>query len=549
MGKKSNKPCLKENRAGTMAFSVLFLVHLFLGKEIYEHNGIDRYLTEPFFAAAQLFCMAGLSVFLYFGIERLLLPLLVRIRNNTNINKTECKRKWFPVIWIGILTAWFPAFLAYYPGILSYDAEMQTMIALGIAENSSFHPPLHTFLWKFCIYLGDRINNSALSVYGLLQMILLSLVMAYMLYTIKHRGPGKIFFILSCLFIAVNPVMAIMSLCMTKDVPFCMALTCSAIELLKMEEDPADYFRSGWNVLRFIVFSTLAGLLRNNMIYAFILAFVLIIVTKGIDRKRFIPIAAAVVCCIIIVNGPAYSAMGINPGNPREALSVPIQQISRAVSNHKEMISDEEKEEIELYLPFDSLEWLYNPRFADPVKEQFLSYNYVPDKGRFIILWLNLMKRFPIDYINAFLELNIPYWYIGADTIDPYSQRIYIETNICEIACFPVCQTRKTTNLLEYYESFASFSALKNKSFLLRLPFSISVPIWLILFGVMILLRLNKGRYLAVYAVFFFLWLTYMAGPVSNFRYIFPIYAVYPFLLHLMLSTDAAKAEKRVVFP
>lgn len=238
------------------------------------------------------------------------------------------------------------------------------------------------------------------------------------------------------------------------------------------------------------------------MIYAFILAFVLIIVTKRIDRKSFIPIAAAVVCCIVFINGPVYSAMGINPGNPREALSVPIQQISRAVSNHKEMISDEEKEEIELYLPFDSLEWLYNPRFADPVKEQFRSYNYVSDKGRFIILWLNLMKRFPIDYINAFLELNIPYWYIGADTIDPYSQRTYIETNIREIACFPVSQTRKTTNLLEYYELFASFSALRNQSFLLSLPFSISVPIWLILFGVMIFLRLNKGRYLAVYAVF-----------------------------------------------
>lgn len=545
MKKENGNHFPKENRFVTLAFSILFSIHLVLGREIYNHNGIDRFLKDIPFSIISLICGICLTILLYMGIEQALFPLLALIRDHQQRKKICSKRRWFPLIWLGILAAWFPAFQAYYPGILSYDSILQTNIAMGIEANSRFHPPLHTLLWKFCIETGERLNISGLVLYGLLQMVLLSLVMAYMLYTILKEGTGMLFFCLSFIFTACNPVMAVMSLEMTKDVPFCMALTCAAIELFYMEKDPAVYFRSRWSVTRFVVFFTLAGLLRNNMIYAFILTSLLMIILRRTERKKLLAASIAVVCCIVIIDGPVYSAMGIGPGNPGEMLSVPIQQISRAVSRNKPAFSDADKEEIDLFLPFDSLDQLYNPRFADPVKGMFRSDNYSNYRGRFVKLWLSLLKRFPLDFINAFAELNIPYWYIGADAVDPYSQRIYIETQIWEIDAFPVSRISRAPKMLEYYESFASYSALKDRLFFIRLPFSLSAPIWLILVCIMIILRRNncrdsrnKGRFLSCYLIFFFLWLTYLAGPLSNFRYIFPIYAVYPLLLHIAVFQE-----------
>lgn len=265
MKKENSISFPRENRFITFAFSMLFSIHLILGREIYDHNGIDRFLKDIPFLIISLICGAGLTILLYMGIEQVLFPLLAQIRDNQLIRDSQqkkkicCQRRWLPMIWLGILAAWFPAFQAYYPGILSYDSILQTNIAMGIEANSRFHPPLHTLLWKFCIETGERLNISGLVLYGLLQMVLLSLVMAYMLYTILKEGTGMLFFCLSFIFTACNPVMAVMSLEMTKDVPFCMALTCAAIELFYMEKDPAVYFRSRWSVTRFVVFFYTGG--------------------------------------------------------------------------------------------------------------------------------------------------------------------------------------------------------------------------------------------------------------------------------------------------
>ena len=49
MKKENGNHFPKENRFVTLAFSMLFSIHLVLGREIYNHNGIDRFLKDiPF---------------------------------------------------------------------------------------------------------------------------------------------------------------------------------------------------------------------------------------------------------------------------------------------------------------------------------------------------------------------------------------------------------------------------------------------------------------------------------------------------------------------
>ena len=135
--------------------------------------------------------------------------------------------------------------------------------------------------------------------------------------------------------------------------------------------------------------------------------------------------------------------------------------------------------------------------------------------------------------INAFLDLNIPYWYIGASSVDPYSKRAFIETANYKLDFYNAERTSRMPAALKYYELFASYSLFANKPAYMAMVYSIALPIWLILFCITVMIRLDRRRFIICFLPYLFLWVTYMAGPVSNFRYIFPIYAVYPFFLFL----------------
>ena len=74
------------------------------------------------------------------------------------------------------------------------------------------------------------------------------------------------------------------------------------------------------------------------------------------------------------------------------------------------------------------------------------------------------------------------------------------------------------------------------------LPFSIASPVWVLLTCILLLVRRGRARYVTCVVPFFFLWLTYMAGSVSNFRYIFPIYACYPLFFYLALVESRLEA-------
>ena len=152
----------------------------------------------------------------------------------------------------------------------------------------------------------------------------------------------------------------------------------------------------------------------------------------------------------------------------------------------------------------------------------------------FVKLWLQLFKEYPLDYINAFLDLNISFWYIGASSIDPVAQRGFIGSNIFYRDYYPIVRESISPLLLRYYEVFASYRIVAHMPFL-ALFFSISLPIWLLLFCTTVLIRQKKSDYVSCLLPYVFLWLTHIAGPVSIFRYVFPIYIAYPFIVFLMI--------------
>ena len=95
----------------------------------------------------------------------------------------------------------------------------------------------------------------------------------------------------------------------------------------------------------------------------------------------------------------------------------------------------------------------------------------------------------------------------------------------------------KIPQLYEFYSKIASFKAIENIPLVSNIC-ALSTPIWLILFTMFFLIYKKQIKTIIIILPIMFLWLTYIAGPVSNFRYVFPLICLYPLLIALLINSN-----------
>ncbi len=161
------------------------------------------------------------------------------------------------------------------------------------------------------------------------------------------------------------------------------------------------------------------------------------------------------------------------------------------------------------------------------------------------------MKKHPGEYIDAFMNLHLPYWYPDADPVDPYSERIYIETQIFENEQYMIQRNSLWPGALHFYESIADYSLLR-KIPIINKCFSISAPIWGLLGCVFVAIYNRKKEAIIILCLYVFLVCTFFLGPVSNLRYIYPVILGYPLFISLCsecgCSSDSACQNTRESF-
>lgn len=521
----------------------LFSFCMIAGKVLYTDNSLFGFFFPAKNLIDEMISIAGFTGFLGSLISILFL-YLSKLENEKKDNK-QWKIFQFPFfIWTAIFfLSWLPCYMAYYPGIYSYDMDDLTTQALGsISDITKFHPPLHTFIWKAFLSLQNYVGMEAITLYSFTQMILLAIVFSRLIRLFIKKKYKNGIIIGSILFFALNPVIALFSFIPTKDVYFAIAFMNLGIELLEFASCQETYLYSLYRCLRLCVSILLCCLFRNNAIYALVLYSLIIIWALPKDRKKLFAIFSSAFFCFFFISKVIYGAMGIQEGNEREILSVPIQQIANVVTLKGDTLSDEEKEQIDQFIPYDCIAENYNPRFADPVKQNFQTDTFRKNKSAFFILWFHLFTKYPGNYINAFLSLNLPYWYPDASSKDEYSKRKYIETFIYDYDSIGYTFERnsKFPQLYEKYERVANYKAFQKIPIVSNL-FSISTPVWLLITYIFILLYKQKKKLILILLPSLLIWLTFMAGPVSNFRYIFPIFIQYPLFAAIALQPSKNK--------
>lgn len=465
-------------------------------------------------------------------------------------------RRLFFIVWAFIFIMWLPAYLILYPGVLSYDMISQTTSALGEITNNH-HPVLHTWLIRVFMRMGEKLFSSyesGIGLLSLLQMIILSYALSRMVMLLKKKAVPILLVIGTAVLSAVWFMNACLSVTMIKDTLHAAFLVLFCCHFVEIATNPSEYIARKRNLVLFPIVSFFMCAFRNNGLHIYLFCFAILLVLR-ISRfrkvKRYLPLVAVVILPVImfkIYTGPVFDALGIEPGQVREALSIPIQQLQRVAVKRAGELTPEQTEMMGYYI--DDLEWRswspgreYDPFISDPAKSCFISSRYEDDPIAFWKFYLQTGKQFSKEYLVAFLSNTLGYWYPG------YYDFSYVMYDNYPSEMFPEPLERKSilkSKALEgYYESLCSSDSWRS-TWGVRIFFVSGFAPWILIFAVVLSWR-KKGFFTMTLPLFLPLIAQYgimLLSPMSSFRYSWPYYLMLPLTFIAIFTNKIAPAPQ-----
>lgn len=315
------------------------------------------------------------------------------------------------------MLCWLFYFLYQYPGIMTPDSIVQFEQVLGVSPYSNHHPWVHTLMIKLFYSIGYGLTGSmlvALSFYTFFQMCLLAGSVSYFINTLRRYRIRPGILILFTLFYALVPYHGVYSVTLWKDIPFAAAVLCFGCASMRLGRNINSLSKA--NVTNLIVYM-LSGLMlclfRSNGWYAFILCLPFLLLHFRKSAKIMFPALLGIFCAAFIIKVPVMNACSVTQPDLIESLSIPTQQISAVLCNDRDL-KPEELDLIENVVDLTYIKELYNPYFADNMKELVRAgdQSYLEEhKGDFFRLWISLGLRYPGDYLTAYIRQTYGYWY------------------------------------------------------------------------------------------------------------------------------------------
>ncbi|WP_022752706.1 DUF6020 family protein [Butyrivibrio fibrisolvens] len=313
------------------------------------------------------------------------------------------------------LIFWFPGYLYEYPGIITPDSINQIEQTLGFVPLSNHHPIAHTLLIGLClrpVYAVTGNINTAIGFYTLVQMILMALIVAYSINTLRLIGLRLRWVYLALLFYTIIPFQWVYMVTMWKDVLFAgfvMLFAASFIRLVVSNSPGCDL------IIHFIACVGTA-LYRNNGLYAFFLMipFMCIWGLKALrKRKNMLITWGLALITIIVIRYPVMSGCGVVQPDFVESLSIPIQLFCRVLVEDKDL-GAEDTQMVDKIIDTTYIHELYAYDFADNMKELFKAGHpdYLQEHiWEYAGLWIRTGLKYPGFYIDEYKNMTYGYWY------------------------------------------------------------------------------------------------------------------------------------------
>ncbi|MBR1476973.1 MAG: hypothetical protein IJ608_03310 [Lachnospiraceae bacterium] len=527
----------------SFVFSVLFAAGLIWGHQLstlgYTSPGVRGKLITLILS---ILLALPFSAIVYFALGWLKTDSKEKIKGL----RKWTKKKFFLVCGV-IFLCWIPVFLAYFPAVMAYDTNVQLLQALwGVPYFSSQHPQIHTlFIW-ICVTFGEAVNSyeAGMAMYSIIQMLLLSASLSYATGFV-YRLSGKMPAILSFAFFAFFPYISILSVSVTKDVPF------SAFVLVFTLLIAERFCFENVNIKRLNVYTVFFGVLviifRKNAIFAMtVLLIMAVLLLRGKERKSFLLLLLGVFVAGVAALGIIKLTLEYFVGNGIiEVLGVPIQQMARVGNRHgakgSNDMSNEDYELLNKYIPEEYWE-NYNPATADTVKFGIMGSTEAGGDGTFFDMtydWVKLGMHYPNEYLDAFLALTKGYWDIFDDS---FANSLGAGADIGKgvLYTFNASDNYMLDEEIKDIPVLPGFKQLLNRLVnddiclkipLLRILFQPAFYVWIILFGIMNAMYKRDKKQIVMYGLLTGNFLTLLLGPTVLVRYAFPMILAFPVIL------------------
>ncbi len=510
----------KSNRINTM---IAFTISFFLG------TGVAYRVCGAFYS------LLPLTAVLLFAL--LVTPLscrfLIYVHSNIHISfvrnengRTEIKT----VLCIAVILFAYqlPFFLAFYPGICTYDLPTQVE-QYNTGEFYANHPLVHTlYVGIIKDIVGDP--NQGYAVSNLIQMAVLDVIIAYMIAWVHDRINRKWVRNLLVIAYAVNPIVIFMSMSATKDTFFTAFFVWTTILIMKIVDN------NNTKIL-FIVLTlstVLMLLFRNNAIYAIIPAIIIILLLIKGHRRMFLSMMLCAVVSLMLfqgVNRLLVRVLDANPTSIKEMMSIPAQSDGRIY-----LLSNDEDDK-NIVLEYISKPAKYERYISDPMKSR-LPFDVLDSKCKHFLLDSAILAlKNPICFIDSTLLLTQGYW----DILDsPYQYERYFLAPYAYKA--DAVLDSKNVWLKDICQKYLyNTSVFKNTPVIILL--NNAIYIWIIIYC------LARGIYekdtgKAVITVLPLCYLmTLLLGPAAITRYAFPFILLAPVSLIYVLSERGLTKE------
>lgn len=520
----------RDKRLARIAYPLGFVFACFavLGKPISAQHALP---SDALAAVLLPAAVAVYTVVLGAAVLALYRGMLRWLERKPGAQVTVKKESWFSRLtgnWLFVfallLLCWVPVWLAFYPGTFRYDADTQFYTYVDECM-TTHHPLLHTLLLGWLVDWGNELDSLTLGVamYCGAQLAAMAGILAYACAWLRRRAAPLAARTVVLVLFALLPLYPLWSFSATKDVLFGGFVLLLCLQTADLWRDSAKWFRSPFRLLAFLLTAVLMMLLRNNGVYAFVLALPFAVIAAKSRRIRtallfLVCIAGYLGCNQLLVN-----AVMADGGSYVEMLSIPLQQTMRAVT-YGDTTGDEQAALAELFDEYDG-DWtdLYVPLCADNVKWNLDEDILSDDWGGYLSLWWRVGLKNPRLYAEAFLEQNLPYFYPGS------KMQYNIVLGLLPMDLYELEEQSYLPQLRPFYEAYddtLTLFGLPVTELLADNAFMVWVT--LLLLGLAVYRR-KRG---AVIAATFLLavWATCLLGPIAAMRYMLGFFYTVPVL-------------------
>lgn len=528
-------------------FWTIISIQFVIGNNLQERGQSITSFTDFLISMLKVIILSIIFIGLHYSIEKLVKMVDIKRKEKKQV---EVKHKWLIYFSI-IIICWIPTLLAFYPGIISYDGGYQIRDFIFEGE-LRHHPVLVTILYTVFYKFGLNVLGAptlGMFLYSIFQMCFMASIFSYSVKFIEEETEKKWVRNISIMFYAIFPYNQLFSMMTTKDVlfaGFAIIFIINLYKMLKQKYKLNDY-------IYMLLISVLMLLSRNNVVLTMKASLVLMILIFIKDKYKLIKIISIFLITIILyqmINGMLYSS-GKGTNNESFLRTSIFSQACGKIVREKELTEDE-KEKIDFYFyDYKNLGKFYRENIADSTVKRTNNKNIKENKQEFLEFMLELFKKYPITFLDSYLNTTRGYWYIQDESFNKIWNDQKPDTmGTLELYCFAIGKGKlavKADSKIPILKEFYQKMFCRNEYRKIPILYIVFQPAFYfyILIAYLLYEIYKKDKIKIAIGTFLFVFFAscYFAN-CSIVRYIYPIIVCIPILLGLVTKKEKEEYEQ-----